>query len=94
MRKAIEKGANAVLCLIRPAEGGKPATQIIDFTEELKEFEDNLDCQSLGLPPRRAGDHAMDLVPGREPPYKGLYKIWCLVMRWAGCYMHVAASPD
>jgi hypothetical protein len=76
-----DKETSSVLCV---ASVEQPATtpSAIDFTSVLAEFKDVFPEQlPPGLPPERAVEHSIEVIPGQTPPCRGIYPMSELELR-------------
>ena len=72
MKKLARKPGNAYfLCILNEEEENKTPPEVQGL---LKEFKDVFQTPQ-GLPPHRDVDHEIELLPGSEPPFRGIYQL-------------------
>ena len=84
LKRAVRKGDPLFWAVLRPASeaNGNEEASDLDMTlipaqaqYLLKDFADVFQTPPPGLPPKRAVDHKIELVPGAEPPSRPTYKM-------------------
>jgi transposase InsO family protein len=74
-KKALRSGAVGVLCYVKIASDDNSPRTVVNLKADLEEYADVLNSGQMGFPPARAVDHAIELLPGSEPPHRGLYRM-------------------
>jgi hypothetical protein len=72
---ALRSGAVGVLCYVKDSDNSVVPGTVVDLRTELDEYTVVLDSKQMGFSPKRALDHAIENIPGSEPPHKCLYRM-------------------